>query len=529
VTCTDIDECASRVASCNTNADCTNTPGSFVCACRPGYTGDGVDCSDSDECSTGADDCSANATCTNTPGSFSCACATGYAGDGVTCSDVDECRAGTSRCSANAICTNSVGAFSCTCLAGFSGDGVTCTDLDECALDTDTCDANATCSNRPGSFSCTCKQGYAGNGLVCVPDQVDECALGTDNCSPNATCTNTSAAFSCACNAGYSGNGVTCSELDECALATDNCSADATCTNTQGGFRCTCNAGYSGDGVTCSPVQLNCDLNGTWGMLTAIDIEWDAVRVAGITAVQGGSDTLFSWSLRRQTQTGTSVRSEVQACGDTSPDLCSPILGAAFTQQIPNAIYELASMPRTSFTFTLPKAPVAGDAYVGGSEATLLGLELPNPAGPWPASYTDASITWRDPDGDGQRGVTSIIPQTGNSTRCRLPYSGLPIPASGQLAARVYSGTRSLTRLNGTLVDCNTITGSVSGPNGGTPQIQGHVIGCLKTDDSACTAAETQSLDEGAASAQRVVSTRFTMIRVPTGTNCAQLRALDFP
>ena len=30
--------------NCNVNAECTNTPGSFSCACIEGYKGDGVDC-----------------------------------------------------------------------------------------------------------------------------------------------------------------------------------------------------------------------------------------------------------------------------------------------------------------------------------------------------------------------------------------------------------------------------------------------------------------------------------------------------
>ena len=41
--------------------------------------------SDIDECAMDDDDCSANAHCTNTPGSFDCACNQGYTGNGVTC------------------------------------------------------------------------------------------------------------------------------------------------------------------------------------------------------------------------------------------------------------------------------------------------------------------------------------------------------------------------------------------------------------------------------------------------------------
>lgn len=40
----DINECADGIDNCNANADCTNTDGSFDCACQTGYTGDGRNC-----------------------------------------------------------------------------------------------------------------------------------------------------------------------------------------------------------------------------------------------------------------------------------------------------------------------------------------------------------------------------------------------------------------------------------------------------------------------------------------------------
>ena len=40
----DIDECVTQ-SLCHGNASCTNTLGSFMCACDPGYTGDGLTCS----------------------------------------------------------------------------------------------------------------------------------------------------------------------------------------------------------------------------------------------------------------------------------------------------------------------------------------------------------------------------------------------------------------------------------------------------------------------------------------------------
>ena len=41
--------------------------------------------SDNNECTLGTHNCHNNATCTNTDGSFTCACNTGYSGNGVKC------------------------------------------------------------------------------------------------------------------------------------------------------------------------------------------------------------------------------------------------------------------------------------------------------------------------------------------------------------------------------------------------------------------------------------------------------------
>ena len=40
----DIDECKTNLCSCDVNADCLNTIGSYVCRCHTGYIGDGTNC-----------------------------------------------------------------------------------------------------------------------------------------------------------------------------------------------------------------------------------------------------------------------------------------------------------------------------------------------------------------------------------------------------------------------------------------------------------------------------------------------------
>ena len=40
----DIDECEDRANSCDGNATCSDTDGSYECACNAGYSGDGYTC-----------------------------------------------------------------------------------------------------------------------------------------------------------------------------------------------------------------------------------------------------------------------------------------------------------------------------------------------------------------------------------------------------------------------------------------------------------------------------------------------------
>ena len=41
---TDIDECEGTLGKCHSEAACNNTHGSYVCTCKPGYIGDGLNC-----------------------------------------------------------------------------------------------------------------------------------------------------------------------------------------------------------------------------------------------------------------------------------------------------------------------------------------------------------------------------------------------------------------------------------------------------------------------------------------------------
>lgn len=81
----DVDECSADVHICGSNANCTNTNGSYHCSCYSGFTKSGKQCVDIDECADGVHSClGGTATCTNTIGSYNCSCNHGYVGDGRT-------------------------------------------------------------------------------------------------------------------------------------------------------------------------------------------------------------------------------------------------------------------------------------------------------------------------------------------------------------------------------------------------------------------------------------------------------------
>ena len=100
ITHADINECDST--PCDMNAMCQDTNGSFVCACNSGFSGNGFTCSskllyyhiscsypfmthaDINECDITP--CDVNAMCQDTNGSFVCACNPGFSGNGFTCS-----------------------------------------------------------------------------------------------------------------------------------------------------------------------------------------------------------------------------------------------------------------------------------------------------------------------------------------------------------------------------------------------------------------------------------------------------------
>jgi len=109
--CIDVNECGAP-GTCEENSLCTNLPGSFICQCKPGCTGNPqVRCIDIDECKS-VSTCGFGTTCQNLPGSYKCGCPAGSVTDPnnptecisiKTCNKNNDCP-GKAFCSPSKVC-----------------------------------------------------------------------------------------------------------------------------------------------------------------------------------------------------------------------------------------------------------------------------------------------------------------------------------------------------------------------------------------------------------------------------------------
>ncbi|XP_041482022.1 uncharacterized protein LOC121429156 isoform X2 [Lytechinus variegatus] len=278
----DANECEDGAGNdCSQSARCTNTDGSYECACLQGYedTGQsgvlpGRNCTEINECDTNP--CLHGATCTDKINGYNCTCAAGYTGNRCE-TEMNECD--TNPCLHGATCTDEINGYNCTCAAGYTGNECE-TDIDECNVNP--CLNGATCTDEINAYNCTCAAGYTGN--ECETD-VDECNV--NPCLNGATCTDEINGYNCTCAGGYTGNECE-TEIDECYV--NPCLNGATCTDEINGYNCTCIAGYTGN--QCETDINECNTNPCLNGATCMDEinGYNCTCVAGYTGNECETD-----------------------------------------------------------------------------------------------------------------------------------------------------------------------------------------------------------------------------------------------
>ena len=172
--------------------------------------------------------------------------------------------------------------------------------------------------------------------------------------------------------------------------------------------------------------------------------------------------------------------------------------------------------------------------------------------GSWPTSTANV-MDWTNPDGDTFNGVLTVWNDSGKSTVCprgATPSYDLTLPPALDVQDDGMGGTvgvftrvkyvdgasRVIKAYDGQIDDCDTISGSVTGPSDSSHGYPGQyaadarVRHCRHADDSACTTSEVAFLDGNVADAPYVTSATFEMKKMPAATThtCAEVRAM-FP
>merc|ERR1719183_1338849 len=107
---------------------------------------------------TGSATCSRFALCTNTDGSYKCACNQGFTGDGKRCIDVNDCyvdKKDEKKGKSHGACSDTgVNDFKYVCDSGWT-DKYCGADIDECA--TGPCKNSGKCTDKAGVYGYTCE------------------------------------------------------------------------------------------------------------------------------------------------------------------------------------------------------------------------------------------------------------------------------------------------------------------------------------------------------------------------------------
>jgi hypothetical protein len=289
----------------------------------------------------------------------------------------------------------------------------------------------------------------------------------------------------------------------------------------------------AGSPETASGTDAGCDFNGTWATRVTIDVTWQPQGLMSVI-LQPGSGTITQWAKAVRVQnmeTPLTLIDEASVCGISLPDFQATTLGQndVYGVRFPDSLFDDGYVPPFTVYGSLNAQRTT---YNSTSTAVLLGLTMANPAtDPWPSTIT----TEEDQDSDGNPGVTIAVAQgpLANPTATASSYSYIPtdIPpllVPPDLASQLYVAIRQVTVTSGNVVDCDTMTGTVSIPTiASKPAIDSHIIGCALVDGGSCTtgpSSEAAFVDNSQPVFTPTGTTSFQAVRLPANATCADVR-----
>jgi hypothetical protein len=217
----------------------------------------------------------------------------------------------------------------------------------------------------------------------------------------------------------------------------------------------------------------------------------------------GGTGQVHVWAKTTFTASGNNLMATSQACGSVLPPtgLNQIAGGGSVLIQIPDATWDLPSMPRFQFSAT----------QTGCYTSTApIGLTLADPTnGAWPGTITTAV----DADNDMKPGYTAVPATTAGRV---LPPTSLNTATNR--ADRVYLATRNVFMVTATRDACDHAAGPIT-----VAHFDSHVVGCHVSGGSDCTTAQSNFVDQNRTIYQAGTSTIEIKV-VPAAATCADVR-----
>jgi hypothetical protein len=263
-----------------------------------------------------------------------------------------------------------------------------------------------------------------------------------------------------------------------------------------------------------------CEFGGTWAFKFVIPVAW-----SGNAGVQGGSGEIIQWARAERTHQDNTLSDDIVACGSTVPDYKSQALwgGETFGTRFPDALFDSGKLSATTLASHL-SGSVPGDTYASDVMAVQLGVAMADPLhDPWPKATQDLLALSVDSDGDGKPGISLETATGPGMSRPPVSYS------RRRRATQFFVAVRDLTASKGTIVSCDRFEGTADIPEmGGVPALHSRVLGCTIEDGSECSNGELTLANMFQPPYRLAGEAKAVLVRVPTNTSCATIRAMDF-